>query len=95
MRLRETESKQSPGLLSDSGGRNTICSASPFKEKTCLINRSEEGLSFRLLRPVTKGGMLEISFSPDCPELSFWIDVKVAWVKERLDGYQTLGVKGE
>jgi hypothetical protein len=64
-----------------------------FKERTCLINRSEEGLSLKLLRPVAKGGMLEISFSPDCPESSFWIDVLVAWVDEGLDGYQTLGLK--
>jgi hypothetical protein len=64
-----------------------------FKERTCLINRSEEGLSLKLLRPVSKGGKLEISFSPDRPELSFWIDVNVAWVNERLDGFQTLGVK--
>jgi hypothetical protein len=64
-----------------------------FKERTCLINRGEEGLSFKLLRPVAIGGMLEISFSPDCPESSFWIDVKVAWVNHRLDGYQSLGVK--
>jgi PilZ domain-containing protein len=64
-----------------------------FKERTCLINRSEEGLSLKLLRPVAIGGMLEISFSPDCPESSFWVDVKVAWVNYRLDGYQSLGVK--
>ena len=66
-----------------------------FKEQTCLINRSEEGLSLKLLRPVAIGGMLEISFSPDCPELSFWIDVKVAWVNYRLDGYQTIRGKGQ
>jgi PilZ domain-containing protein len=64
-----------------------------FRERTQLINRSEEGLSLKLLRPVTKGGMLEISFNPDCPESGFWIDVVVAWVDEGLDGYQTLGVK--
>ena len=64
-----------------------------FKERTCLINRCEEGLSLKLLRPVSEGGMIEISFSPDCPESSFWIDVKVAWINHGLDGYQTLGVK--
>lgn len=64
-----------------------------FKEKTCLVNRCEEGLSFKLLRPVSEGGLIEISFSPDRPELSFWIDVRVAWVNHGLDGYQTLGVK--
>ncbi|MFN8009458.1 MAG: PilZ domain-containing protein [Terriglobia bacterium] len=64
-----------------------------FKERTQLINRSEEGLSLRLLRPITKGGMLEISFSPDRPESSFWIDVKITWVNQGLDGRQTLGVK--
>jgi len=64
-----------------------------FKERTCLINRSEGGLSLKLLRPVVIGGMLEISFSPNSPESSFWIDVKVAWVNHRLDGYQSVGVK--
>jgi PilZ domain len=64
-----------------------------FTELTCLINRSEEGLSLKLLRPVAVGGMLEISFSPNSPESSFWVDVKVVWVNYRLDGYQSIGVK--
>lgn len=64
-----------------------------FKEQACLINRSEEGLCLKLLRPVAIGALLEISFSPNCPELSFWIDVKVAWINYRLDGYQSIGVK--
>ena len=64
-----------------------------FREKTCLLNLSDEGFAFKLLRPVGKGGRLEINLSPDNTESKRWIAVEVIWVNYGLDGYQRVGVR--
>ena len=66
-----------------------------FQERTNLLNSSKEGFALRLLRPTTRGGKFEISFSQDFPESRFRIGVEVAWVNQGLDGYQTIGVRAE
>ena len=62
----------------------------PFVENTRVLNLSQEGLCFLLLRPISAGGKLE--FAGQAGEVPSWITGRVAWVSERFDGYQLVGL---
>ena len=65
----------------------------PFSEKTKLLELSKEGFSFSLYRPVSEDSLLEVNFHAQGSQPCFWVKGKIANVKNRLDGMQTVGLR--
>jgi len=65
----------------------------PFSEKTKLLELSKEGFSFSLFRPVSEDSLLEVNFHAQDSQPCFWVRGKIAKVKNRLDGMQTVGLR--
>ncbi|MGH9425580.1 MAG: PilZ domain-containing protein [Terriglobia bacterium] len=64
----------------------------PFQESTRVLNLSREGLCFLLLRPISAGGDLEFACQSSDVLSNVWTSGRVAWVSERFDGYQLVGL---
>jgi hypothetical protein len=64
-----------------------------FSEKTKLLELSKEGFSFSLYRPVSEDSLLEVNFHAQASQPCFWVKGKIANVKNRLDGMQTVGLR--
>jgi len=65
---------------------------SPFLEKTRVLNLSREGFCCLLLRPIAAGGILEFACQSSDYLSEFWATGRVAWVSERFNGYQLVGL---
>src|SRR5262245_52761107 len=64
----------------------------PFVEHTRVLNLSQEGLCFLLLRPISAGGSLEFACQSSDALSNTWTASRVVWVSERFDGYQLVGL---
>src|SRR5262245_38255968 len=58
-----------------------------FVEHTRVLNLSQEGLCFMLLRPISAGGSLEFAYQSSDALSNTWTASRVVWVSERFDGY--------
>src|SRR5262245_6534923 len=67
----------------------------PFVENTRVLNLSQEGLCFLLLRPVSVGGTLDFVCQSSDSSSKLWIRGCVVWVSERFDGYQLVGLNAK
>lgn len=67
----------------------------PFRESTRVLNLSRDGLCFLLLRPISAGGKLEFSCESSDALYYLWTAGRVAWVSERFDGYQLVGLSAK
>jgi len=67
----------------------------PFQENTRIVNLSQEGLCFLLLRPISTGVQLEFACQTSDVLSRIWTDGHVVWVSERFDGYQLVGVSAK
>jgi hypothetical protein len=67
----------------------------PFREKTRVLNLSQEGLCCLLLRPVAAGGDLEFACQSSDALSEFWASARVVWVSVRFDGYQLVGLRAK
>ncbi len=64
-----------------------------FRERTQLLNLSEDKFSFTLFRPVSKNLILRVNFHPNHGLREFWVEGLVRDVKSRLDGKQTVELR--
>ena len=67
----------------------------PFRENTRIVNLSQEGLCFVLLRPISAGVQLEFACQTSDVLSGIWTAGHVVWVSERFDGYQLVGVSAK
>jgi len=67
----------------------------PFTEDTRVLNLSQEGLCFLLLRPVSAGGTLDFICQSSDASSKVWTRGNVVWVSERFDGYQLVGLSAK
>jgi len=67
----------------------------PFVENTRVLNLSQGGLCFLLLRPVSTGGTLDFVCESSDVISKVWTRGRVVWVSERFDGYQLVGLSAK
>jgi len=67
----------------------------PFLETTRVLNLSQGGLCFLLLRPISAGGNLEFACQSSEAVSKTWSAGRVVWVSERFDGYQLVGLSAK
>jgi hypothetical protein len=67
----------------------------PFLENTRVLNLSRDGVCFLLLRPISAGGNLEFACQSSDVLSKIWTAGRVAWVSERFDGYQLVGLNAK
>jgi hypothetical protein len=67
----------------------------PFMENTRLVNLSQEGLCFLLMRPISAGGNLEFACQSSDVLSKIWAAGRVVWVSERFDGFQLVGLSAK
>jgi hypothetical protein len=64
-----------------------------FSEKTYLLNRDDEEVSFSLFRPVNENQPIRVDFVPTGSNPDHCVDGFIVNVKNRLDGMQTVDVR--
>ena len=65
----------------------------PFRERTQLLDLSEDRFSFSLFRPVSENLILRVNFHPNNGLPEFWVEGLVQNVKIRLDGKQNIDLR--
>jgi len=66
-----------------------------FQEDTRVLNLSQEGFCFLLLRPISAGGNVEFACQSSDALSRTWTAGRLVWVSERFDGYQLVGLSAK